>query len=235
MKNRLLSKSFLTNALSLLLIGGGYFSPFYPSLIKSVGFFAFSGAITNWLAVYMLFEKIPGLYGSGVVPNNFEKFKAGIRFMIMEQFFTPTNIERLLKEGQKSISGNSLDPQKLTPLLHSLFDGLVETALHSPLGGMLAMFGGPAVLESMRAPAIAKMSERINEKLADLPLIDAKESTHQLTKTIDHLLHQRLEELTPKMVKEIVERMIREHLGWLVVWGGVFGGLIGLIMGLISP
>ena len=36
----------------------------------------------------MLFEKVPGLYGSGVVPSRFEEFKEGIRSLIMTQFFT---------------------------------------------------------------------------------------------------------------------------------------------------
>lgn len=233
-----MNKSFLTNFVSLALIAVGHFSPYYPALIQSVGFFAFSGAITNWLAVYMLFEKVPGLYGSGVVPNNFEKFKAGIRFMIMEQFFTPANILRLIKESPLASPATLISKEKLTPLLNPFFDGLVETALQSPLGSMLGMFGGAGALESMRGPAIAKMSQQIEVTLKKLPEAsgsDPEAMAHQLAQTVDHLLHQRLVELTPQMVKEIVQRMIKEHLGWLVVWGGVFGGAIGLIMGLISP
>ena len=47
----------------------------------------------------MLFEKVPGLYGSGVVPTRFAEFKGGIRNLMMEQFFTPDNIERFLSGG----------------------------------------------------------------------------------------------------------------------------------------
>ncbi|MCH2364024.1 MAG: DUF445 domain-containing protein, partial [Planctomycetes bacterium] len=35
-------------------------------VILSIGLFAFSGGITNTLAVKMLFDRIPGLAGSGV-------------------------------------------------------------------------------------------------------------------------------------------------------------------------
>ncbi|MCU7375947.1 hypothetical protein PEC18_35415 [Paucibacter sp. O1-1] len=38
-------------------------------IVFTIGLFALSGAITNWLAIHMLFEKVPGLYGSGVVPS----------------------------------------------------------------------------------------------------------------------------------------------------------------------
>ena len=43
-------------------------------IILNIGLFALSGAITNWLAIYMLFERVPGIYGSGVSPINFESF-----------------------------------------------------------------------------------------------------------------------------------------------------------------
>ncbi len=235
-----MNKSLVTNVITLLIIAGGYFSPYYRDQILSLGFFAFSGAITNWLAVYMLFEKVPGLYGSGVVPNNFDKFKAGIRFMIMEQFFTRENIDKFLS----SYGGNNnID---LRPLLqkidvNSLFDELIATVMQSPLGGMLSMFGGANALSSLRAPFTEKIELKITEiaesdsvQSAIKEMISSKDTSHQLMEQVDHIVHQRLEELTPKMVKEIVQRMIKEHLGWLVVWGGVFGGLIGLIMSFIS-
>ena len=49
--NKFLNKSFITNFLSIVIIGFGYISPVFPELIKSIGFFALSGAITNWLAI----------------------------------------------------------------------------------------------------------------------------------------------------------------------------------------
>ena len=58
-----------------------------------VGLFAFSGAITNTLAIHMLFEKVPFLYGSGIIESKFEEFKLSIKNLLMEQFFTITNGE----------------------------------------------------------------------------------------------------------------------------------------------
>ena len=235
-----MNKSLLTNIISLTIIAAGYFSPYYRDQILSVGFFAFSGAITNWLAIHMLFEKVPGLYGSGVVPNNFGKFKAGIRFMIMEQFFTKENIEKFLSSYG---TNHDIDLASLLKNIdpNSLFEELIQAVMNSSLGGMLSMFGGAGALESLREPFTQKIEHKIEEvakseavQSAVKDMIASKSTSHQLMEQVDHIVHQRLEELTPKMVKEIIQRMIKEHLGWLVVWGGVFGGLIGLAMSFIN-
>ena len=75
----ILNKSFLTNLTAIIIIVTGYLCPIEPDLMKSIGFFALSGAVTNWLAIHMLFEKVPFLYGSGVIPNRFDEFKFAIK------------------------------------------------------------------------------------------------------------------------------------------------------------
>ncbi|MDP3331510.1 MAG: hypothetical protein Q8S55_05885 [Methylococcaceae bacterium] len=94
---KLFNKSFVTNFISVLIIAIGYVCPVQQELVKSIGFFALSGAITNWLAIYMLFEKVPLLYGSGVIPNRFEEFKFSIKQLMMQQFFTVENIEQFIE------------------------------------------------------------------------------------------------------------------------------------------
>ena len=91
-----MNKSVLTNIICLsLVIIGGFVGENGQILIES-GIFALSGAITNWFAVHMLFEKVPGLYGSGIIPSRFEEFKNGIKIMLMNQFFTDENIHKFL-------------------------------------------------------------------------------------------------------------------------------------------
>ena len=90
-----MNKSLITNGLALITVIAGY--ALEHSIILAIGLFALSGAIPNWLAIHMLFEKVPGLYGSGVIPARFEDFKAGIKDLMMTQFFTADNIERFLK------------------------------------------------------------------------------------------------------------------------------------------
>jgi len=100
---KLLNQSFLTNFISVLIIIAGYVSPYYPETLKAIGFFAFSGAITNWLAIYMLFEKVPFLYGSGIIPARFEEFKASIKSLMMQQFFTVQNIDHLVGSNDRCL------------------------------------------------------------------------------------------------------------------------------------
>lgn len=85
----------LANSIALIILGLGLV--FQNDIVTAIGLFAFSGAVTNSLAIHMLFEKVPYLYGSGVIQNKFEAFKNSIHTMIMEQFFTKENLQKFLK------------------------------------------------------------------------------------------------------------------------------------------
>ncbi|MDH3600293.1 MAG: DUF445 domain-containing protein [Candidatus Tectomicrobia bacterium] len=203
-----------------------------------IGLFALSGAITNWLAIHMLFEKIPGLYGSGVIPARFEDFKREIHRLVMEQFFSPENFERFLskREADGQDSGFNLAPIIEQADLSPTYDGLVTAVEESSFGNLLNMVGGTTALEPLREPLIAKMKsvlKELSQEPAFQEIVRAQlasgESQPALQAKVDVMVQQRLAELTPQMVKDIMQQMIRDHLGWLVVWGGVFGGLIGLV------
>jgi uncharacterized membrane protein YheB (UPF0754 family) len=228
-----LNKSLITNGLALLVALAGF--TLENELLKTVGLFAVSGAITNWLAVHMLFEKVPGLYGSGVIPERFEDFKLGIRSLMMDQFFTQENIDRFLAKDGKHFDLD-LSPVLQKVNLEPTFDSLVEVIKASSFGQMLGMFGGDAALEPLKQPFIDKMLASLqaitrDETFLELlhEALEQPEVMAELRQKITAIVEQRLDELTPKLVKEIVQKMIKEHLGWLVVWGGVFGGLIGLL------
>ncbi len=234
MKN-LFNKSSVTNLLSVVVIGIGYISPVQPELIKSIGFFALSGAITNWLAIYMLFEKVPFLYGSGVIPARFEEFKLSIKQLMMMQFFTAENIEQFIqKEEQQGSKMLNLEPFLNAVDYDKIFESLVSAIMESSFGGMLMMMGGQEALAPLKDPFTAKMrltlvdmieSDRFKAALKDG--LDAHKIGVDIVDKIESVIDKRLSELTPQMVKEMVQAIIREHLGWLVVWGGIFGALMG--------
>lgn len=227
-----MNKSFLTNLIAAVVTVVGYVLPenHYGELVMMVGVFALSGAVTNWLAIHMLFEKVPFLYGSGVIPNRFEDFKAGIKQLIVQEFFSREHIERFFMEQTQGMSGNIADKVDFD----RVFDGLRDAIEESSLGGMLSMVGGKKVLEPLREPVTQKLQGIVTE-LAEEQVKDKGEAdyTSVLIAKIEEIIDRRLDELTPQNVKEIVQDMIRQHLGWLVVWGGVFGGLIGLLVGLV--
>ena len=58
----MLDKHLTPNLLALLLVLLSFALPApWSEVTLSVGLFALSGALTNWLAVHMLFERVPGL------------------------------------------------------------------------------------------------------------------------------------------------------------------------------
>ncbi|PMJ92924.1 DUF445 domain-containing protein [Vibrio sp. 10N.261.55.A7] len=233
-----MNKSLLTNILALIVLIAGY--SFDNTLIFCAGLFAFSGAVTNWLAVHMLFEKVPGLYGSGIIPARFEEFKAAIKTLMMEQFFTEQNIDRFLNKEMAGEKTLNLEPILEKVDFNPTFDSLVNVIANSSFGGMLAMVGGTEALVPLKEPFVEKMQEAVVEisqsdsvKQAIKEQFESPEMMGEITANIENIIDQRLNELTPALVKSMVQTMIKTHLGWLVVWGGVFGGLIGVVSSLV--
>ncbi len=227
-----MNKSLVTNLITIVLIVVGSFSPIYSNEIKTMGFYSFSGAITNWLAIHMLFEKIPFLYGSGIVTERFEEFKLGIKNLIMNQFFTKANFEKFMSGNESSLIKIEEDTIMDAIDFDKIFNKFKDAIIESPFGDMLGMFGGEQALDPLKPKFEEKFRDSIKEILNDDNFISnitkGSEDNSSLFDSVSTVVNARLDELTPQMVKEIIQEMIREHLGWLVVWGGVFGAIIGL-------
>lgn len=215
----------------------GYIWP--QPIVFNIGVFALAGSVTNALAIHMLFEKVPGLYGSGVIANRFQEFKQGIYDLVMQQFFKPENLARFFNEHQVEFVhfDDIIDEVDIS----SSFDAFTEVVLDSQFGSMLNMFGGPKVLESFREPFINKLKVEVKNIAHGETFQEAVQAkmrsamdTDTVHAKVSGIIEARLDELTPTMVKDIVSDMIRKHLGWLVVWGAVFGGLIGGAVALIK-
>lgn len=230
-----MNKSEVTNLLTVVIMAYGYINNI--DVLFAIGLFALSGAITNTLAIHMLFEKVPFLYGSGVIENKFTQFKQSIHNLLMNQFFTSENLKKFF-EVEMNSAKNKVDFEKVLNKtdFSPAYDSLKSAVMESSFGGMLGMFGGEAALEPLKEPFTQKLQasiidisksdsfqEVINEALKSDDLSD---DIHQ---KLSQIVNKRLDELTPKMVKEMIQNIIREHLGWLVVWGAVFGGVIGLL------
>ena len=222
-----MNKSLITNLLSILIIIVGYLYQDKHSFIIITGVFALSGSITNWLAIHMLFEKVPLLYGSGVILDKFEDIKLGIKNLILQELFTETQINNFLLDNKVSTSEtiiNKIDFDKV-------FLGLVEAIEGSQLGGMLAMVGGRKALDPLKEPFTKKIKKIIEDFVTENTSNDnGSDTTASLLSKIESILDARLADLSPEDIKIIIQKMIREHLGWLVVWGGIFGGFLGLVL-----
>jgi uncharacterized membrane protein YheB (UPF0754 family) len=230
-----MNKNILTNLVAVIVVLIGNFLE--NSMVLMVGLFALSGSITNSLAIHMLFEKVPFMYGSGVISDRFEEFKLSISKLMMEQFFTKDNLSRFFTSEFDSSDTKFdfeplIDKSDLTPA----FDSLKSAVMESSFGGMLGMFGGEGALDGLKEPFEKKM------KSALITIVQTKSfqnSLHQslnspdiaddIYNKVSKVVQTRLDEFTPDMVKNIIQDMIKEHLGWLVVWGGVVGGLLGFL------
>lgn len=252
------NKTLLPNVIAALIaLAGWLIDGPAGTILLSTGLFALSGALTNWLAIHMLFECVPGLYGSGVIALRFEDLKQGIVNLVREELFGEDKIERLFESAtQREAAGSEAADSKdgaaddttagidMSALADSIdvnaaFDQLLETVEESSFGSMLQMVGGVAALEPLREPfgkrlkrflADAARSPRLREAMTRQLSSDANRERFRLR--LEHVLQARLNELTPEMVRDLMSRLIRKHLGWLVVWGAVFGGVIGLLAGL---
>jgi len=226
-----MNKSILTNIVALLITLIGILNPFENSLLLMIGLFSLSGGITNWIAIHMLFEQVPFVYGSGIIPKNFLIFKQAIKDLVIKEFFSRNNVEvftsKISEEAIISISKNIN--------YNNIFEGLTESIEGSQLGGMLSMVGGKKALEPLRKPIIIKLETLFksiieNEKRSNF----GDEIVDNVYVRIEKLIDDRLNELSPQDVKKIIQNLIDKHLGWLVIWGGVFGGFIGIISFFVS-
>ena len=222
-----MNKGLLTNIITLLITIYGLFSPIYSAEIFMAGLFGLSGGLTNWLAIHMLFEKVPFLFGSGVIQLRFKEFKEGIKSLVMHEFFSSKSLENFSKE--------KISPSHILEKIDydDFYVKLVEAIKESSLGSMLEMVGGEKALLPIKDPLIKKLEKTVNDLISDNFNVE-ESSTTRFKEEIEEIIDNRLNELTPEHVKNIIKEIIHKHLGWLVVWGGFFGFLIGLILGFLG-
>ena len=92
-----MNKSNVSNGISFIILTVGLVQTFPGSdWLLAAGLFGFAGGITNWLAIKMLFDRVPLLYGSGVIPRRFQEIREEIRDMILLYFLTREKITALL-------------------------------------------------------------------------------------------------------------------------------------------
>ena len=224
-----MNKSLITNLIAVSITSYGMLAQNYSTEIFMAGLFALSGGLTNWLAIHMLFEKVPLLYGSGVIPLKFEEIKEGIKSLIMNEFFSKNSLENFLK-NENSLTDNDLS-EKLDYDL--IFDKLVEAIEESSMGSMLNVLGGKKSLLPLKIPIEKKIKQVIDE-ISSNNLQKDNNFSDLIEGKIEMIIDKRLSELTPDHVKIIMRDMIHKHLGWLVVWGGFFGFVIGVILGVLG-
>ncbi len=203
--------------------------------ILSAGLFGFSGGITNWLAVKMLFDRIPGLIGSGVIPARFREIRRKIKDIILEHFFDEEYLRRFFAENQQDIdwsryirsSGESSDGssrsggkspvasfveqqwEKLTgaEVIQPMIDEQIDKLSESSVGGLLMIVG----LDNVR-PAVNRFVSAFVASMQERVLAAAEEvSAADLQIELDA---ERVVEDIRAQVEPLLEKKLEElHSG----------------------
>ncbi|KAL0238896.1 hypothetical protein PCE1_004587 [Barthelona sp. PCE] len=247
-KKRFWHKGNVSNIIFFVVMCVGIFLRYEGNLIDkkitdivlSFGIFGFSGGITNWLAIKMLFDKVPLLVGSGVITHKFKEIREAFKTMIMTMFFD----ERFLKRYFKTKGSEFFNKLKLEEKLRSLVDDpdvdrLIDVKLaefsQRPEAMFLTMFNiTPTHLKSVVKPFAASFAVQAVPIIKKIFTENSDETFSWLKIEIDRLMRSKLKEMSPDDVKHLIEGIIREHLGWLIIWGNVFGGIIGIITVLVG-
>jgi uncharacterized membrane protein YheB (UPF0754 family) len=251
-----MDKGTFSNLVSAAVTGAGLLLPAGTArdLVLSVGLFALSGGVTNALAVKMLFDRIPGLIGSGVIPARFQEIREKVRSVILEHFFDEAHLGRFLEKHRGELdwkkyvrqAGDGRDPVRgiiekhwdalVSPeRLQPFVDAEVEKLLDSKIGGLLIMVGVDTVKPAVRqfvSSFAAQMKGQVIELASKAEPgtieVDEQKLVRDVRAQVEVLLAEKLLELDAPAVKRMVEDVIRNHLGWLVVWGNVLGGVLGI-------
>ena len=198
--------------------------------------FGFAGGVTNWLAVKMLFDEIPGVYGSGIIPKQFKQIRNTIKEMIMDTFFEPAFLQKQLSSKLGGMVGpDQVEAQLVAALESQEFSEIINQKMtelsSSPMGAMVTMAGINAnSIKPFLKPFVKAISVKVAPMVGEIVNggTGAGSPIMKLRDEVNRLMEERLKELTAQRVKGLIEAVMRAHLGWLVVWGNIFGGLIGV-------
>ena len=258
----MLNKHIAPNLVALALILASFaFDDPLRGVLLGTGLFALSGALTNWLAIHMLFERVPGLYGSGVIALHFEEFKGGIIRMVREQLLDPERVASLLARqgtvaageagtsegtGESSAAGGAGAPHAptidLEPIveridLDTAFDQLVATIKESSFGSMLGMVGGEAALQPLREPFKKRMKGFLAEA-ARSPRLQAAIGAQVAGMASGDRFAARLDTLLRARLDELTPEMVRDIVQLMIRrhlgWLVVWGGVFGGLIGLLA-
>jgi len=191
----------------------------------SMGLFAFAGGVTNWVAIKMLFDEIPFVYGSGIIPKRFKEIRKVVKNVVLDNFFNEAYLNYYIKKQVKNFPFE----EKINEYLDTEdADNMAQKLLKEFMPGMQSFY--PTF-----KPAIKKYVLQV-VPLARKTLLkkDLIEDLTKVKESVDAMLTDRMQELTPDKVKQLLEKIMREHLYWLIVWGNVFGGLIGVISSVVG-
>lgn len=180
--------------------------------IRALGLFGFSGGITNWLAIKMLFDRVPFLIGSGVITKQFKEIRQTVMDTVLETFFDSAFLGQYIGDKAAELEQSDFLRKKIAGILEddevdAMLLKHLEALMLKPEGMMLAMIGMNA--ESLR-PLVRPMVLALDVEIA--PMITSQFDPAKMIDTkairgqVKELMRTKMEMLTPEMVKAVRSR-----------------------------
>lgn len=209
-------------------------------LLRAAGLFGFTGGVTNWLGIKLIFNRIPGVFFSGAITKHFAVAKKLMANFILESFFSPLQVKKYINEKARDyLTAENIDSQ-LEKLLNSasaetMINEQLDILMGTPEGLRLRMLGiTKAKLKPLVKPHLTNLKTSIVPLL--LSSVESVEllNADNLKEQIVDLILTRTHELSAQQVKHIVKDAVYRHLSWIVFWGSVLGAIVGCLAELAS-
>lgn len=178
-------------------------------LVRAAGLFGFSGGVTNWLAIKMLFDHVPGLVGSGVVTRQFKVIRQTVMETVLDTFFDAEYLGDYVVDKAGAFAKSNFLSDKIKLILQ---DPGVEAAVDKelaamgmrPEGMMLMMMGiTTASLKPMIMPMVSDLDKQIGPMVLEKFDPSKMLNTVTLRAQVKELMVSKMEMLTAPMVKAV--------------------------------
>jgi uncharacterized membrane protein YheB (UPF0754 family) len=184
----------------------------------------FTGWVTTWIAIKMLFHprnpvNILGFKLQGIFPKNQKLIAQKLGQVVSKEFLSFAEIEAKVT--------NPENLQKLKPEIEAHIDKFLREKL-TDLFPMLSMFIGDKTINQLKGAFLLE--------LENLFPILMKSYMTKLEKDLDleKIVTEKVASFSSEKLEDILNQITKKEFQFLEVIGGVFGFLIGLLQVLIQ-
>jgi uncharacterized membrane protein YheB (UPF0754 family) len=180
---------------------------------------AFTGWVTTWVAIKMLFHprnpvNILGFKLQGIFPKNQRLIAEKLGQVVSKEFLSFAEIEAKVT--------NPENLEKLKPEIEQHIDKFLKEKL-TTLFPMLSMFIGDKTINQLKAAFLTELESLF-------PIL-MKNYMGKLEKDLDleKIVTQKVANFSSEKLEDILNQITKKEFQFLEVVGGVFGFLIGLV------
>lgn len=185
---------------------------------------AFTGWVTTWIAIKMLFHprkpiKVFGITIQGIFPKNQGEIAVKLGQVVSRELLSFEEIE------DKITSAENLE--KLKPEIEKHIDDFLRNKLKEVFP-MISMFIGEKT--------IGQLKEAFLNELQSLFPVLMKSYMNKLQHdlNLERIVVEKVANFSTKKLEDILDQITRKEFKFLEIIGGLFGLLIGLIQVLIT-